>query len=179
MIWLILGVALWWAAHLFKRIAPDARARLGDPGKGMVAVALLVSVVLMVIGYKTASGPFWWGRSPAMAGINNLLTLFAFYLFAASGMKTGITRVIRHPQLTGFAVWAFAHILPNGDLESLILFGGLLAWALVEISVLSKGPWEKNPPVPAKKEIMAIVGGVVVFIVVALLHGLLGPWPFG
>ena len=46
---LILGVALWWAAHLFKRLAPEARGRMGDPGKGLMAVAVVASVVLMVI----------------------------------------------------------------------------------------------------------------------------------
>ena len=56
MIWLILGVALWWGAHFFKRVAPDVRASLGDPGKGAVALALLVSIVLMVIGYRAADG---------------------------------------------------------------------------------------------------------------------------
>ena len=51
---LILGIAIWWGAHLFKRIAPDARASLGDPGKGLVAVAIAVAIVLMVIGYRGA-----------------------------------------------------------------------------------------------------------------------------
>ena len=50
---LILGVALWWAAHLFKRYAPGPRAALGEPGKGLVALALLVALVLMVIGYRS------------------------------------------------------------------------------------------------------------------------------
>lgn len=179
MIILILGVALWWAAHLFKRVAPARRAALGDKGRGQVALAIMGSVALMVIGYIWADGPVWWGSSGAITGINNLLVLFAFYLFAASGMKTGITRVIRHPQLTAFAIWAFAHLLPNGDLPSFVLFGGLLVWSLVTMRLVSDGPWQKNPVVPVKKEIMAVVGAVGVFTVVALLHGLIGPWPFG
>ena len=70
---LILGVVLWWAAHLFKRVAPDARARLGNAGKGLVAVALIISVVLMYYGYgdAKAAGDVWWGRHPALVGINN------------------------------------------------------------------------------------------------------------
>lgn len=54
MYWILLiaGVALWWAAHLFKRIAPERRASMGDPGKGIVALALVGSIVLMVIGYR-------------------------------------------------------------------------------------------------------------------------------
>ena len=49
---LIIGVALWWAAHLFKRVAPARRAAMGDPGKGAVAATIAVGIVLMVIGYR-------------------------------------------------------------------------------------------------------------------------------
>ena len=89
---LILGLLLWSGAHLFKRIAPGPRStlqeRMGDASKGLFAVLLLISVVLMVIGYRSYTGNFYWGRSAAMVGINNLLMLFAVYLFAASGLKT-------------------------------------------------------------------------------------------
>ncbi len=182
MIWLILGVALWWAAHLFKRVAPGARAKLGDEkGKGPVAIALLISVALMVVGYRMADGAFFWGRSPALVGVNNLLMLAAFYLFAAAGMKTRVSRMMRHPQLTGFSLWAAGHLLVNGDVPSLVLFGGLLVWALVEMAVINRAvpDWTPPDPVPAKKEIMALVGGIVVFAVVALIHAWLGYNPFG
>lgn len=181
MIILVLGVLLWSAAHLFKRVAPDARARLGDPGKGIVAVALLVSIVLMVIGYKSADGPFFWGRTPALAGINNLLVLLGFYMFAASGMRTRITRLTRHPQLIGFSLWAVGHLLVNGDMPSFVLFGGLLAWAVAEIMLINAQDGEYVPPhpVPVKREAMAVVAAVVAFAVVAGIHWALGYPPFG
>lgn len=181
MVLLISGVALWWAAHLFKRVAPDRRAALGDKGKGLVAVLLILSVVLMVMGYQRAGGPVWWGPSPALVGINNLLVLLAFYLYAADGMGTRVTAWIHHPQLTGFSLWAFAHLLTNGDLASFILFGGLLAWALLEIVLLNRaGAWKRRTgPFPVRKEIMAAVGAVVVTLVVGLIHGWVGPNPFG
>ena len=181
MVLLISGVALWWAAHLFKRVAPDRRAALGDKGKGLVAILLILSVFIMARGYGQVDGPVWWGRSPATTGINNLLMLLAFYLYAADGMGTRVTAWIRHPQLTGFSLWAVAHLLVNGDLASLILFGGLLAWALVEIVLLNRaGAWKRRTgPFPARKEIMAAVGAVVVMLVVGLIHGWIGPWPFG
>lgn len=180
MLILILGVALWCAAHLWKRVAPAQRARFGEKGKGLVTGALILSVLLMIWGYKTAGGPVWWGRSPALVGINNLLVLAAFYLFAASGMKTRVTAITRHPQLIGFSLWALGHLLVNGDLPSLILFGGLLVWAQVEIVMINRTPWTPpSGPFPAKKEIMAVAGAVVVTMVVGLIHGWLGPWPFG
>lgn len=178
---LIAGVLLWSAAHLFKRVAPEARARLGDRGRGMVAVALLLSVVLMVIGYKSADGPFWWGRSTALTGINNLLLLLAFYLFAASGAKTRVTRLTRHPQLIAFSLWAIGHLLVNGDLPSFVLFGGLLIWALAEMAIINAqdGPYTPPEPVPMRKEIVAVVAAVVVFAIVSAIHAFLGYNPFG
>jgi uncharacterized membrane protein len=183
MSWIVLitGIALWWGAHLFKRIAPERRAAMGEKAKGPLAIALLVSVVLMIIGYRWAEGPVWWGRSPAIVGINNLLMLFAIYLFAASGMKTAITRKIRHPQLTAVKTWAIAHLFVNGDLVSFVLFGGLLAWAVVEVILINRAEpdWTPPEPAPMRKEISAVVATVAVFIVVALIHGWLGYPVFG
>lgn len=178
---LILGVALWWAAHFFKRVAPQKRAAMGNPGRGVVTALLILSVILMIIGYRASSGPVWWGPSPALVGINNLLVLAAFYMFAASGMKTRITSVIRNPQLTGFSLWAVAHLLVNGDLPSFILFGGLLIWASVEIAVLNRASVWVRPtgPFPVRKEIMAAAGAVIVMLVVGMIHYWLGYWPFG
>jgi hypothetical protein len=61
---LILGVLLWSGAHLFKRLAPTLRESMGTRGKGLVALAVLVSVVLMVLGYQQAETTHLWGRHP-------------------------------------------------------------------------------------------------------------------
>jgi uncharacterized membrane protein len=181
MIFLILGLVLWTAAHLFKRLAPDVRARLGDKAKGIVAVGVILGVVLMVIGYRQWFSPLIWSPPAFFTGINNLLMLFAFYLYAASGMKTRITRVIRHPQLTAVKVWALAHLLVNGDLASIVLFGGLLAWAVVEVILINRANRVWTPPAPASigKEIGAVVGAVVVMVVIMLIHNWLGVRPWG
>ena len=154
---------------------------MGNAGKGAVAVSLLVAIVLMVIGYRMAEGAFFWGRTPMTAGINNLLMLVAVYLFAASGMKTAVARKMRHPMLAGVKTWALAHLLVNGDVPSFVLFGGLLAWAVIEVIVINRSEpeWVPPAPVPARKEIMAVVGTVVVFGVIAMIHGWLGYPVFG
>ena len=181
MILILLGLILWSGAHFWKRIAPDSRAAMGDKGKLVVAVALVIAIVLMVIGYRGATGTVYWGRTPAMTGINNLLVLFAFYLFAASGKGTRVTKVIRNPQLTAVAVWAVAHLLVNGDTPSFLLFGGLLVWSLAEIVVLNRaaGPRGAYHAPPIKSEIIAIVATLIVFAVVAGIHTALGYNPFG
>lgn len=178
---IVLGLALWWAAHLFKRLAPGPRARLGDAGKGLVALGVLAGVVLMVIGYRGVEHVNVWFPPAFLTHVNNLLMLFAFYLYAASGMKTRITRVIRHPQLTAVKTWAVAHLLVNGDLASVILFGGLLAWAVVEVILINRAEPRPVPPAPAPvgKEIGAVAGAVVVMGVVMLIHNWLGVQPWG
>jgi uncharacterized membrane protein len=181
MLLLILGVLLWAAAHLFKRLAPAKRAEMGDKAKGMVALALLASIVLMVIGFRMADGAVLWGRHPATVGINNLLNLLAVYLFAASGMKTWITSKIRHPQLTAIKAWAVAHLLVNGDMPSFVLFGGLLAWAVVEVILINRQTDDVRPagPFETRKEIIAAGASVVVFGLIAWAHYLFGYPAFG
>ncbi len=181
MILIILGLALWVGLHFWKRIAPDHRAQFGDKGRGIVAAGLAVSIILMIIGYRMADSTFYWGRSTATTGINNLLMLLAFYLFASSGAKTRITKMIRHPQLTAVMVWAVAHLLVNGDTASFVLFGGLLVWAVAEVIVINRAEGPRGPyhEVPIKKEITAVIATFVVFTVVALIHLWLGYNPFG
>jgi uncharacterized membrane protein len=181
MLLLILGVALWTGAHLFKRLAPEARAGLGEKGKGLAAVAILVSVVLMVMGYRMADSTFFWGRHPATVGINNLLMFFAIYFYAASGMKTVMGQRMRHPQLIGFKTWAIAHLLVNGDLASIVLFGGLLAWAVVEVILINKQTsWTKPAAtVDMKKEVIAVVATLVLYGAIAGIHYWFGYPAFG
>ncbi|MEM7488273.1 MAG: NnrU family protein [Pseudomonadota bacterium] len=181
---LIAGVLLWAGAHFFKRLAPDVRARLGDPGKGLVALLLVVSIVMMVFGYGLAGGAFFWGRSGALVGINNLLMLVAFYLFAVSGpkgAKVWLSTKLRHPQLTAVIVFAVAHLLVNGDTRSFVLFGGLLIWAVAEIVVINAqdGPWTPPPRAPAKKEVSTAIIAVVAMVIVMLIHNWLGVVPWG
>lgn len=181
---LILGLALWCSAHLFKRLAPGPRAALGNAGKGVVAVALVASVVLMVIGYRSAEGAVYWGRSPALVGINNLLMLIAFYIYAVGGPKGAriwLGTKLRHPQLTGFSIWAGAHILVNGDVASFVLFGGLLIWAIAEMLIINAqdGPWTPPPRAARRKEITYVVISIVVVAIVMAIHNWLGVQPWG
>lgn len=189
MILIVLGLAFWCGAHLFKRLAPERRAEMGDAARGVVALGVVAGVVLMVIGYRGsdwlgipgADFVFLWDPPRFLVHLNNLLMLFAFYLYAASGMKTRITRVIRHPQLTAVKVWAVAHLLVQGDLASVVLFGGLLAWAVVSVILINRAVPRPAPPAPASvgREIGAVIGAVVVMVVVMLIHNWLGVQPWG
>lgn len=183
MAWILLtlGVALWWGAHLWKRAAPSHRAGFGEKGKGLVAAALLASVVLMVIGYRGAGVVVLWSPPAFLTHVNNLLMLVAFYLFAASGMKTIVTRSLRHPQLSGFKAWAVAHLLVNGDLASVLLFGGLLAWAVLSVILINRAQpvWKGPEQSSLGREAGAAVGAVLATGAVGMIHNWLGYWPFG
>jgi uncharacterized membrane protein len=185
MIWLVLGLALWIAAHVFRRVAPAARAalheRMGGASKGLVAAALALSVVLMVIGYRwSAFVPVWtppaWG-----VHLNNLLMVVAVVLFGVGNSKSRLRGIMRHPMLIGFATWCVAHLLVNGDLSSIVMWGVLLVWALAEIRLINA-----SEPPPPPYEGGSVAGDVrlglislVVFVVIVAIHGWLGPWPLG
>jgi uncharacterized membrane protein len=177
---LILGLALWWAGHFFKRALPDMRAGMGDRGKLVATVIIVAGVVLMVIGYRGLASPQVWTPPAFMVHINNLLMILALYLYAASGTRARLGVTMRHPQLTAVKTWAVAHLLVNGDLASIVLFGGLLAWAVVEVIVINRAQpvWERREWGGPRAEVMAVVGTVVVLAVIAAIHTWLGYWPF-
>ena len=179
---LILGVLLWAFAHLAPRIFPGFHRMMKGAERPMVAALVVISVVLMFIGWRVSEPVYLWAPSAPLKGINNLLMLFAVYLFAASGMKLWITRKIRHPQLTAVKTWAIAHLLVNGDMPGFVLFGGLLIWAVVEVILINRQnrDWVRpSGPVNVGKEIGGIVGTIVVYGVIAMIHIWFGHNPFG
>ncbi len=180
MVLLIAGLLLWTGAHFFKRAAPGPRARLGDPGKGLVALALVLSVVLMVLGYRAAPYIDVWYPPVWLKHLNNLLMLLAFALFGNGAAKGTLSGRIRHPQLTALKIWAVAHLLVNGDLASILLFGGLLAWAVAEVIVINRSQaWDRPTDVSVKGDLKALAIGVVLYAVAASIHIWANVNPFG
>ncbi len=180
---LILGLVLWTLAHYFKRLMPEVRASLGNAGKGLVAAAILGSLVLMVMGYRSADFIPVWTPPTFMVHINNTLMLLAFWVYgsgAAKGAKVWPGYKMRHPQLTAVKIWAAAHLLANGDLASILLFGGILAWAVGSVILINKAEPEWTPSEHAGSAgyIRHAVITLVIFAVVAGIHIWLGVWPF-
>ena len=177
---LILGVALWILAHLFKRIAPDARASLGSSGKGIVTAALIAALILIILGYRMADFIPVWTPPSFMVHINNLLMLCAVFVFA-SGHTTGRLRGwLRHPMLHSVKIWATAHLLVNGDLASIILFGSLLCWAVATPILINRAEpdWTRPEPGDPKKDVLLAVITLVAFVAFTGIHTALGVWPF-
>lgn len=183
MILLILGLILWTAAHYFKRLMPDQRVALGRPGKGIIAVAIVASLILMIVGYRMAAFIPVWNPPSFLTGINNLLMVLALWVYgssAAKGAKAWPAYKTRHPQLLAVKIWALAHLLVNGDLASILLFGGILAWAVGSVILINRAEPEWTAPAPAGRPtyIRLAVISLVMFVVIASIHILLGVNPF-
>lgn len=139
MIPLILGLVLFLGMHSVRIFADDwrtrQRAKLGDgKWKGLYSVVSAVGFVLIIWGYGLARAepiPIWappvWTRHVAA-----LLTLLSFVLLAAAYVpRNAIKAKVQHPMVAGVKVWAFAHLLANGTLADILLFGAFLAWAVL------------------------------------------------
>ena len=178
---LILGIALWAGAHLFKRVAPATRAELGDKGRGLVALAIFASIVLMVVGYRWIVDPQVWFPPYFLIHINNLLILIAIFLMSPAAKKGRLISGMRHPMLIGFGLWAFAHLMVNGNLAAILLFGGLLVWSITEQIAINRAEPDWTAPAPGalKYDAMFAVGSVILLVVIGYIHFWLGVWPFG
>jgi len=150
------------------------------PYKGLFAVLIFTALALIIIGWHRVEPvnlydpPVWGVR------VNNALMVLAIFLFVAAQRQTIVRRVLRHPMLTGLAVWGVAHLLANGDQRSLIVFGGLTVWAVLEIRLINarEGTRTKPDAPGAKTEIIGLVITAVALGVIAFLHNLAGVSPF-
>ncbi|KMK66352.1 NnrU family protein [Puniceibacterium sp. IMCC21224] len=177
---LIIGLALWVLAHFFKRLMPAQRAKMGNAGKGGVAAVILVSLVLIILGYRAAEFVVVWSPPGFLTHLNNLMMLGAVFLYGMSATTGRLRGKLRHPQLLAVTVWAVAHLLVNGDLASIALFGTMLIWAQAEIALINRAePWRRPEPGPAKKDIILVVITLVMFGLIAAIHTWLGVSPFG
>lgn len=182
---LIIGIAIFTLTHFYKSLLPNGRMsitnRFGEgPAKGLIAAAMFVGIVLMVIGYRAA--PFEPVYTP-MAGIGHFSLILLYVAMVMMGMGNSKGRMrswLRHPMLTAVIVWATAHLLVNGDIASLILFGGLGLWAILHIFILNatQGPWQRPEPGEFKGDIKLLIIGAVIFALIASIHLALGINPF-
>lgn len=176
---LTLGIALWAVAHLFVRLGAGARekliATLGMlPYKGLFSLVIVAALVLIVKGWQAMGPGMLWVPPAGLRHVTMALVPLAVILFFSARLPTDIKQVIRHPQLTGVKLWAVAHLLSNGEARSVLLFGGLLAWAVVEVIVINKrqGPRVKPPRVGTVKTVVSLLIGLVLSAVLIWAH----PW---
>jgi uncharacterized membrane protein len=170
---LFAGLALWILVHMlptgFRGLRQALIERTGiNAYKGLFSLLILLSVVLIVFGWRSSDPSHIYTTTQGMHSIAMLLILVAFLLLGASGRPTRIGRLVRHPQLTGVLVWCIGHLLANGDSRSLLLFGGIGVWSVLSMILINKrdGSWVKSA-VPALSS--DAIGWVASLLVMALL----------
>ena len=172
---LVVGLALFIGIHLVP-MAPGLRARLatrlGDgPYKGLFALVSAAGLALVVVGWPGTPGRLQlfapvaaaWAAAPLVVSI-------AFVLFAAANMRTHIRVWLRHPMLIGLLLWSAVHLLANGDLAGVLLFGSFAVYSIAAIaSAESRGA--VKPVVPLwKHDAIALVSGLLVSYLVIRFH---------
>ena len=144
---LVAGLLIFLGIHSVAIVAPgwrNARERSLGTGtwKGLYSVVAAVGLVLIVVGYMAArSYPVvLWNPPTALRHVAWLLMLPVFVLLIATYLPGRISRAARHPMLLAVKLWALAHLLANGGVADLLLFGSFLAWAVADrISVKRRG----------------------------------------
>ena len=186
MLLLILGLALFLGMHGFTMARGPREMmmkRFGEGGyKGVYTLVSLVGFALIIYGFQLyRSGgmiPVW--TSPMWMGhLALLLTLPIFILLAATNSGGRIHAAVKHPMLLAVKIWATAHLISNGDLGGIHLFGGFLAWAVIARISLKRRAGVTVPAAPAgftTRDWTAIGAGLVLWFVFARwLH----PWLIG
>lgn len=174
---MILGLVLFFGIHVFttKREArAQAIARLGEGTyKILYSLISLVGLALIIWGYAHYRATGWidvWYPPKAMKHITLALMLPAVILVVASYLRGRIYATLKHPMLAGIKLWAAAHLLANGDLGSIILFGSFLGWAVFDRITLKHRADSGAPPIPVggvSNDLIAVAVGIVAYLALA------------
>ena len=188
---LIIGLIVFLGVHSVAIVAPgwrDAqRARMGEGAwKGVFTLASVLGLVLIVYGYGLARQapvvlytPPTWSRHLAA-----VLLLPVFPLLLATYLPGRIKSAAKHPTLLATKLWALAHLIANGTLADVLLFGGFLAWAVADrIAVGRRAVQRPRPGAPpgAMNDVIALVAGLALYAVFVLWahRWITGVAPFG
>ena len=176
---LVAGLVLFIAVHLIPSVVPLRSALIAGlgagPYRGLFSLLSAASLVLVVWGFALATPePLYaapvWGRPVAIFAVP-----VALVLFAAANIPTHIRAVLRHPMLLGMLLWAIAHLLSNGDLRSVVLFGGFAGFAAIDlVSAMARD--QRLSPDKAPRltmDAIAVVAGLSAAGLLAVFHAAL------
>lgn len=177
---LILGLVLFLGIHSFSTLRATRAAvigRLGEGGyKGLYSLVAAAGLILIVVGfgrYRSAGYIQVWEPPYAfLHPVALLLLWFAFVsLTATYAPPSRIKSLLRHPMLVAVKAWALSHLLVNGDLGSMVLFGSLLAWAVYDrIAVKRRG----DPGAPSVRwsinDLLVVALGTAAYVAMIWLH---------
>src|SRR5215813_13096082 len=174
---MIVGLILFLGVHTLttqRGLRAQCIAAMGEGGyKIGYAVASFAGLALIVWGfahYRAAGLIPVWTPPTFLKHLNVALMLPAVILVAAAYLRGRIYTAVKHPMLAGVKLWAFGHLLANGDLGGIILFGSFLAWAVFDRISLKRRADAGGPPIPVGgigNDLIAVLVGVVVYLALA------------
>ena len=185
MLLLIIGLIVFLGIHAINLINPGLRQQMIDKrGRGtwrvVYSIIALVGLVLIIVGYGQARmDPTWlWFPPAGLRHLALILTLIGFVLVAAAFVpRNRLKAKLGHPMYAGVKIWALAHLLANGSVADVLLFGGFLAWAIAGFAVQRRRDRAAGVIHPAGTmtgDITTIAAGLVTWAIFAMfLHTLL------
>ena len=183
MVYLVLGLLVFLGVHSVRIVAEGWRARVvarigANAWKGLYSIASLIGLVLIIWGFGQArmQPVQLWAPPPGMRHLASLLTWFAFVLLTAAYVPgNGVKARVHHPMVLGVKVWALAHLLANGNLAHMVLFGAFLVWAVLDFSSArrrDRADGTVYPPGRLVPTVVTVVVGTLAWVVFAMwLHG--------
>ena len=175
---MIFGLALFLGVHTLTTQRGLSARVIASAGEGgyKIGYSLLsaLGLALIVWGFAKYRATGWidvWSPPVAMRHLTAALMLPAVILVVASYMRGRIYSTLKHPMLAGVKLWALAHLIANGDLGSLLLFGAVLAWAVFDRISLKSRRDAGAPPIPVggrRNDVIAVAVGTVLFVVLGL-----------
>lgn len=169
---MIIGMLMFFSAHFFTALFRDARAavigKVGENGyKGLYSIVSLAGFILIIIGWSGANASGLYYPPPFMRHIAFLLMLFSIILLVAAYAPAGkIAYAVKHPMLAGVKIWAFAHLLVNGEVRSVILFGVFLMFAVVDRIAVKRRSAPVRAAGPIMNDVIVIIVGLIAYAVV-------------
>jgi uncharacterized membrane protein len=177
---MILGLVLFLGVHTLttqRGLRTATIARLGGEAryKAAYSLASAVGLALTVWGFATYRATGWvevWQPPTSLRHLVIVLIWPAIILIVAAYLRGYIYLLVRHPMLTGVMLWALAHLLANGDLGSIVLFGSFFVWAAFDRITLM---WRKDrgaPPMPLGgigHDALAVIAGTLIYLALAFV----------
>jgi uncharacterized membrane protein len=176
---LVAGLVVFIGAHVFVTMRDQRAALIGrigeGPYKGVLALASVIGLILIGYGFGEYRATDWidvWYPPRWTFYITELLMWPASIFVVAAYIRGNIWRTLKHPMLVGVKTWAVAHLISNGDLGSILLFGSFLLWAGYDRMTLKHRADAGAPTIPAgghRNDIIALVVGTVLYVVLGLV----------
>lgn len=175
MLVLIAGLVIFLGVHLLPTFPARRQAlvsALGElPYKGLFSLVALAGLILIVYGKSQVAFVSIWEPPAFLRHITMLLVLLSFIVLPAAYIPSNIKLKLKHPMLVAIKLWALGHLLSNGDLASMILFGSFLAFAIYDrISVKRRALLPTIQRQPLYMDAIVVIVGAALFMAVAMHH---------